>query len=49
MLLLFIIGLFDTGSPLFCQERMGASKKPFNLLKFRSMHVNTQAVASHLV
>jgi O-antigen biosynthesis protein WbqP len=49
ILLLLIIGLFDTGSPLFRQERVGASMKPFNLLKFRSMHVNTQAVATHLV
>jgi lipopolysaccharide/colanic/teichoic acid biosynthesis glycosyltransferase len=47
--LLFLIGLFDTGSPLFRQERVGVNKKPFHLLKFRSMHVNTQAVATHLV
>lgn len=49
ILLLGIIGFFDTGSPLFRQERMGKSQKPFQLLKFRSMHVNTQAVATHLV
>lgn len=49
ILLLFIIGLFDTGSPLFKQERVGINQKPFNLLKFRSMHLNTQAVATHLV
>ena len=49
ILLLFIIGLFDTGSPLFRQERVGMNQKPFKLLKFRSMHVNTQTVATHLV
>ena len=49
MLLLFIIGLFDTGSPLFNQVRLGKGKKPFKLLKFRSMDVNTQSVATHLV
>jgi lipopolysaccharide/colanic/teichoic acid biosynthesis glycosyltransferase len=49
MFLLFIIGLFDTGSPLFKQERLGKGKKPFKLLKFRSMDVNTQSVATHLV
>jgi lipopolysaccharide/colanic/teichoic acid biosynthesis glycosyltransferase len=49
ILLLFIIGFFDTGSPLFSQERVGMNKRPFFLLKFRSMHVNTQAVATHLV
>jgi lipopolysaccharide/colanic/teichoic acid biosynthesis glycosyltransferase len=46
---ILIIGFFDTGSPLFRQERVGVNKKPFYLLKFRSMHVNTQAVATHLV
>jgi O-antigen biosynthesis protein WbqP len=49
VLVLLIIGLFDTGSPLFHQERVGMNQKPFQLLKFRSMHVNTQAVATHLV
>ena len=49
ILLLLIIGLFDTGSPLFRQERLGHNQKPFNLLKFRSMHINTKAVATHLV
>ena len=49
MFMLFIIGLFYTGSPLFKQERVGKGKKPFRLLKFRSMHVNTQSVATHLV
>lgn len=49
ILLLLIIGVFDTGLPLFRQERVGMDQKPFQLLKFRSMHVNTQAVATHLV
>jgi lipopolysaccharide/colanic/teichoic acid biosynthesis glycosyltransferase len=49
ILLLYIIGKFDTGSPLFKQERVGLNQQPFQLLKFRSMHVNTQAVATHLV
>jgi lipopolysaccharide/colanic/teichoic acid biosynthesis glycosyltransferase len=49
ILLLLIIGKFDTGSPLFRQVRVGIKQKPFQLLKFRSMHVNTQAVATHLV
>lgn len=47
-LILYIIGLFDTGSPIFIQERVGKNKKPFNLYKFRTMHVNTKSVASHL-
>jgi lipopolysaccharide/colanic/teichoic acid biosynthesis glycosyltransferase len=49
LILLFICGLIDTGSPVYRQERVGVNKKPFQLLKFRSMHVNTQAVATHLV
>jgi lipopolysaccharide/colanic/teichoic acid biosynthesis glycosyltransferase len=49
ILLLIIIGFFDTGSPLFRQKRVGVNLKPFSLLKFRSMHLNTQAVATHLV
>ena len=48
LLLLYIIGLFDTGSPLFFQERVGRNKKPFVLVKFRTMKVNTASVASHL-
>ena len=47
-LVLYIIGLFDTGKPIFVQERVGKNKKPFNLYKFRTMHVNTKSVASHL-
>ncbi len=49
ILLLLIIGLFDTGSPLFRQERVGLKQQPFYLLKFRSMQVNTQTVATHLI
>lgn len=48
ILLLLIIGLFDTGSPLFRQERVGINQKPFYLLKFRSMHINAPSVATHL-
>jgi O-antigen biosynthesis protein WbqP len=49
ILALLLVGLFDTGSPLFRQERVGVNQRPFQLLKFRSMHINTQAVATHLV
>ena len=48
LLVLLIIGYFDTGSPIFRQERVGKGKQPFRLMKFRSMHVNTQSVATHL-
>ncbi|WP_280570249.1 sugar transferase [Chromohalobacter sp. 296-RDG] len=48
LLVLILIGLFDTGSPLFRQERVGRDKKPFTLVKFRTMKVDTISVASHL-
>jgi O-antigen biosynthesis protein WbqP len=44
----YILGLFDTGSPLFRQERVGRYKKPFILLKFRTMDKSTASVATHL-
>lgn len=47
-LTVYILGLFDTGSPIFKQERVGKNKKPFILLKFRTMAVNTKSVATHL-
>jgi lipopolysaccharide/colanic/teichoic acid biosynthesis glycosyltransferase len=46
--ILYVIGLFDTGSPVFRQERVGRQKKPFTLVKFRTMKVDTASVASHL-
>lgn len=48
LVLLTIIGLFDTGSPLFRQVRVGRYKKPFTLVKFRTMKPDTASVASHL-
>lgn len=48
LVILYIIGLFDTGSPIFVQERVGRHKKPFKLIKFRTMHLNTESVATHL-
>ena len=48
LLVLTVIGLFDTGSPLFQQQRVGRHKKPFTLVKFRTMEVDTASVASHL-
>lgn len=48
MLILFIIGLFDTGSPLFLQQRVGKNKKSFTLIKFRTMRKDAAQVATHL-
>ncbi|WOD13175.1 sugar transferase [Pseudomonas sp. NyZ704] len=48
LLVIYLIGLTDTGAPLFLQERVGRNKKPFTLVKFRTMAVDTASVASHL-
>ncbi len=45
---IYVIGYFDTGSPIFRQERVGRDQKPFTLVKFRTMQPNTASVASHL-
>ena len=48
LLVLAIAGLFDTGSPLFRQTRVGRNKKPFTLVKFRTMRPDAAHVATHL-
>ena len=48
LIIVTIIGYFDTGSPIFIQERVGKNKRPFKLIKFRTMTVDTKSVASHL-
>jgi len=48
LLVLAIIGLFDTGSPIFRQVRVGRYQQPFTLVKFRTMKVDTASVATHL-
>ncbi len=37
LIILAIAGFFDTGSPIFRQGRVGRHKKPFTLVKFRTM------------
>lgn len=48
LLIVTIVGYFDTGSPIFMQSRVGKNKKSFTLIKFRTMNVETKSVASHL-
>lgn len=48
LLLLGVAGFFDTGSPFFRQTRVGRHQKPFTLLKFRTMKLDTASVATHL-
>jgi nucleoside-diphosphate-sugar epimerase/lipopolysaccharide/colanic/teichoic acid biosynthesis glycosyltransferase len=48
LLVLYGLGLFDTGAPLLRQERVGRHQRPFVLVKFRTMRRDTAHVASHL-
>ena len=48
LVIITVIGYFDTKSPIFMQSRVGKNKKPFTLIKFRTMTVETESVASHL-
>lgn len=48
MALIFLAGLFDTGSPLFFQERVGRYRQLFRLVKFRTMRRGTPDVGTHL-
>jgi len=48
MLVLCLAGYLDTGAPLFRQTRVGLHRKPFTLVKFRTMRPDTADVASHL-
>jgi len=48
ILLVMILGWFDTRSPLFRQDRVGCGRQSFVLVKFRTMRLDTASVASHL-
>ncbi len=49
LILILLIGLFDTGSPLFFQRRVGKHQHAFTLIKFRTMRTDTANVATHQV
>jgi O-antigen biosynthesis protein WbqP len=49
LLVIYLVGLLDTGSPLLRQERVGRNQRTFTLLKFRTMWPETASVPSHLV
>lgn len=48
LLVIWILGLLNSGSPIFRQERVGRNKQPFTLVKFRTMSKGTASVASHI-
>ena len=49
LIFVFFIGLFDNGSPLFIQKRVGYNLKSFFLIKFRTMPVDVRSAGTHLI
>jgi len=49
LIFIFFIGLFNNGSPLFIQSRVGHNLKSFLLVKFRTMPINTRSAGTHLL
>jgi lipopolysaccharide/colanic/teichoic acid biosynthesis glycosyltransferase len=49
LIILWIIGFFENGSPIFKQKRVGYNQKLFILFKFRTMLKDTKSVPTHLV
>ena len=46
---IFFIGLFDNGSPLFIQKRVGYNLKSFSLIKYRTMPMGVRSAGTHLM
>ncbi len=49
LIFIFFIGLFDSGSPLFIQIRVGYDLKSFSLIKFRTMPMSVRSAGTHLI
>ena len=49
MVIVFFISLFDNGSPLFIQSRVGYNLKSFSLIKFRTMPMGVKSAGTHLM
>ena len=49
LVLIFCIGLFDNGSPIFIQKRVGHNLKSFFLIKFRTMPKGVRSTGTHLI
>lgn len=49
LLVILIIGFFDSKKPIFLQKRVGLYGREFTLIKFRTMSIGTRSVATHMV
>ena len=47
--LLWVLGWLENRSPIFRQVRLGRHQKPFTLVKFRTMRLDTGNVPTHMV
>jgi lipopolysaccharide/colanic/teichoic acid biosynthesis glycosyltransferase len=49
LIVFFIIGCFNIGSPLYIQKRVGLNLRNFNLVKLRTMKIKTPSKGTHLI
>ena len=49
ILIVFCACLVDSKSPIVTQTRVGRYSRPFTIIKFRTMHVGTNSLGTHLV
>ena len=49
LIFIFFISLFENGSLLFIQKRVGYNLKSFYLIKFRTMPVGVKSAGTHLI
>lgn len=49
LIVLIIFAYVETGSPLYCQNRVGQGKKIYRIFKIRTMNVNVADQPTHLV
>ena len=49
LVFIFFISLFENGSPLFVQSRVGYNIKSFSLIKFRTMPPGVRSAGTHLI
>jgi lipopolysaccharide/colanic/teichoic acid biosynthesis glycosyltransferase len=49
LLVILIMGFFDSRKPIFLQKRVGLYGREFTLIKFRTMPIGTKSIATHMV
>lgn len=49
IIIIYLIGLLDNGSPIFIQKRVSQNLNSFMLIKFRTMPIGVKSVGTHLI